>query len=841
MLKKLNHHKIIKKTTRNLTRKCFQLLGSLYYFLKNGQWPKHNKKKNKSKRKIKKAKQKAALLEHRLMSLGFTERALDDLIKMVNNTEKPHQRIPAAKVLARWYANQRSTEGALRCLEMLAILNKDKNKPKNIRRAAVMEAECHYLLGNTEAGRKAILQALTTGEDANLYLAMANFETCLADRIRWINKALSFYNLSPVSCDPTSDQKPYDCMKPVNTKQDIANSSIEGTPLITVIMPAYNSEVQIRTALNSMLTQTWSNLEVIVVDDHSSDNTTLIVNDYCNCDNRVRLIKANANRGPYVARNLALREAKGLFITCHDADDWSHPQKIETQAMHLLQNPSIIGNTSQQARVTPDMQIYRRGKYGKLIFKNVSSFMFRREEVMGAIGYWDCVRFSADNEYIQRVLTTFGNSSVEYLSTGPLSFTRQHKSSLTENNYFGVFGFFMGARKHYREIQYHYHENADNLYYDFPQKTRPFPVPMPMLTEDTSKKKYKRHFDIILASDFRLPGGTTMSNIEEINAQKKVGLRTGLVQLSRYDQNLELNINPKILDLLDGDKVQMIVYGESVTCDCLIVKHPPVLQERQIYIPEVDSKNIYVVINQTPKRDYGPEGRVVYNIKRCHKILEEYFGKDAKWIPISPLVRRTLHAHHAEELLDINLSQEDWVEIINIDEWKRPHRPNPGSKIRIGRHSRDHFLKWPPNPQELLSIYPDTDEYEIHILGGADAPQKMLGRLPNNWHVMPFGCIEPKDFLERLDIFVYFTHPNMVEAFGRVIIEAMAVGVPVILPFSFQNLFGDSALYAEPANVKEKIHRLMEDDSFYQLQVDKAQKYVEQNFGYQKHAQRIAT
>ncbi len=65
-----------------------------------------------------------------------------------------------------------------------------------------------------------------------------------------------------------------------------------------------------------------------------------------------------------------------------------------------------------------------------------------------------------------------------------------------------------------------------------------------------------------------------MSNAEEIKAQKQYGLRTGLIQMSRYDFNSAKSINPKIRELIDGQQVQMIVYGERVSCDLLIVRHP---------------------------------------------------------------------------------------------------------------------------------------------------------------------------------------------------------------------------------------------------------------------------
>src|SRR5690625_6660334 len=101
-----------------------------------------------------------------------------------------------------------------------------------------------------------------------------------------------------------------------------------------------------------------------------------------------------------------------------------------------------------------------------------------------------------------------------------------------------------------------------------------------MLPIRERKPNGRRHFDVIIASEFRLLGGTNMSNIEEIKAQKKLGLKTGLIQMSRYDLNSVTEVNPNVRDLIDGDDVQMLVYGEKVSCDVLIVRHPPILQDR---------------------------------------------------------------------------------------------------------------------------------------------------------------------------------------------------------------------------------------------------------------------
>ncbi|MFO7843631.1 MAG: glycosyltransferase [Bacteroidales bacterium] len=814
-----------------------KIAGKILRLVCNGRLFMSKSQKKKLKKKRKQAKRKAKHLKYQLLNLGFTERAIGDLEKMLNNKENPYNKEFAARVLARWHANQYNKEGAKYCLENLVLIKQDKSNTKELVQTAIMKAECHELLGNTKSGRKTIIKTLKVVKDSALYLAIANFEPFASDRLRWINQALIVCGLSKISYDPSFGSTPYDCLKPVKDKQ-LKALSLDNKPTVTVIVPVYNAESMIRTALNSILAQTWPNLEVIVVDDCSTDNTLPIIKEYCAQDRRVRFIKATKNGGPYVARNLALKEATGNYVTCHDADDWSHPEKIEKQALHLLKNPEIVGNTSQQARTTSDLKFYRGGRYN-LIYENLSSFMFRIEPVMKNVGFWDCVRFGADTEFFKRNIIVFGTGSVVSLPSGPLSFTRQHTGSLTKNEPFGFNGFYMGARKEYLESMNHHHQTAPTLRFEFPQEVRPFPAPEVMWSEREPKLAKSRHFDVIIASDFRLPGGTTSSNAEEIKAQKQLGLRTGLIQLSRYGFDPALKTNPKIRDLIDGEQVQMLVYGEGVICECLVVKHPPVLQERQRYVPDVVAKSLNVIINQAPLSDYGPDASRVYDIERCQHHLHEYFGQNGKWHPIGPLIRETLQRHHFEELASIDLADEDWVEIINVDEWRRPERPERGRCIRIGRHSRENYFKWPANPDDLLAAYPEEENYEVHLLGGADTPLKTLGYLPQNWHVSPFGSETPKDFLAKLDVFVYFTHPDMVEAFGRVIIEAMAVGVPVILPPSFSSLFGDAAIYAEPSKVIDNIERLMNNNDYYCSQVEKAQRYVEKHFGYQKHAERL--
>lgn len=106
-------------------------------------------------------------------------------------------------------------------------------------------------------------------------------------------------------------------------------------PLVSVIVPAYNAEAYLAHALNSVLSQTYKNIEVIVVDDGSNDGTAQIVESIIQRDDRVILLR-QPNSGVAVARNLAIEKSRGEYIAPIDADDIWYPQKIEKQVYCML-------------------------------------------------------------------------------------------------------------------------------------------------------------------------------------------------------------------------------------------------------------------------------------------------------------------------------------------------------------------------------------------------------------------------------------------------------------------------------------------------------------------------
>ncbi len=100
------------------------------------------------------------------------------------------------------------------------------------------------------------------------------------------------------------------------------------TPLVSVIIPAYNAEKFIERTLNSVLNQTYRNLEVLIIDDGSQDRTETLVQEWMENDSRIRFFQQK-NSGVAAARNLGIKQAKGDLIAPVDADDIWYPQYLE--------------------------------------------------------------------------------------------------------------------------------------------------------------------------------------------------------------------------------------------------------------------------------------------------------------------------------------------------------------------------------------------------------------------------------------------------------------------------------------------------------------------------------
>ena len=107
--------------------------------------------------------------------------------------------------------------------------------------------------------------------------------------------------------------------------------------LVSIIMPSYNTAEYIAESIKSVQAQTYSDWELIIVDDCSTDNTDDVVKEYLT-DSRIRYLKNEINSGAAISRNYALREAKGRWIAFLDSDDLWHPEKLEKQIAFMEEN-----------------------------------------------------------------------------------------------------------------------------------------------------------------------------------------------------------------------------------------------------------------------------------------------------------------------------------------------------------------------------------------------------------------------------------------------------------------------------------------------------------------------
>ena len=188
---------------------------------------------------------------------------------------------------------------------------------------------------------------------------------------------------------------------------------VTGGPLVSVIMPAWNAEKTVEKAARSILNQTWRNLELLIVDDASTDGTWAVLQRLAAGDGRVKIARNRVNVGPYVSKNLALTRAKGAWITGHDADDWANPQRLE-QHLAAAQARNLSASLTYMIRIRPSGNLSHLGTISDFSFDGVArkasiSCLFDRRILTEKLGYWDTVRFGADSEMIMRAETVLGN------------------------------------------------------------------------------------------------------------------------------------------------------------------------------------------------------------------------------------------------------------------------------------------------------------------------------------------------------------------------------------------------------------------------------------------------
>jgi UDP:flavonoid glycosyltransferase YjiC (YdhE family) len=334
-----------------------------------------------------------------------------------------------------------------------------------------------------------------------------------------------------------------------------------------------------------------------------------------------------------------------------------------------------------------------------------------------------------------------------------------------------------------------------------------------------------------MVSDLRFPGGTSHSVAEEITAQAQVGWSTGLLHLNGPLLTWVRAVNPRIRGQMGRGSATLLLGSRPIRTKVVVVRHPAVLQAAADQLPPIEAEHVVIVANAPP---LDIDGHRHYQPAVVDRIARERFGVDPIWAPIGPLVREAVASE-----IPLRLREHDWVNIIDVDAWQVDRPSWQSDRPVIGRHSRPSQQKWPPDPNVIKAVYPVDGSAVVKVLGGADPVRDVLGYLPDSWRVIPFGAMDPREFLASLDFYVYYHHPSWVEAFGRNILEAMASGLPAVLPPHFRALFGNAAIYAAPAEVPAVLSQLFANRATSQEIAERAQTLVRDRFGYEAHQRRL--
>ena len=208
--------------------------------------------------------------------------------------------------------------------------------------------------------------------------------------------------------------------------------------LVSIIIPCYNASAYIAEAINSVLSQTYKCIEIIVVNDGSTDNSEKIIKTF----NNSVIYKCQNNQGVAAARNTGYRSSKGEYICFLDADDWFYPENIDKKINYLKTNPEI-GLVHSIVEITDENLVstgkYLKGKAGDDLTQSLLNFelpipcpsnVLIKRDVLNKIGLFDVnLSTSADFELWLRACSLYQTGMINEVGIK----YRQHSSNMFSN------------------------------------------------------------------------------------------------------------------------------------------------------------------------------------------------------------------------------------------------------------------------------------------------------------------------------------------------------------------------------------------------------------------------
>jgi len=514
---------------------------------------------------------------------GYSEQALREIERLATEGRRAVQ-VRAHWYLARWYYAHGDIETAQNNIQVM--IGKNGRATKQM---GVGLAKCLTLKGEFDA-----LEEILEDEDwfsptkrETLFLkanALSEQPERVHERLRYINDVFLMDGLTGITCQ--NEEAPLTLENIGYLWQGKPQVDTQASK-ISVVIPAYNAESTIHIALDSILNQTWRNIEVIVVDDFSTDETAAVVTLYEARDSRVRLLRNEVNLGAYPSRNRGMKAATGEYVTVHDSDDWSHPQKLEKMVQVLELAPEKMASVSFWVRVTRELNFVGSWFLNEsFLEKNHSSALIRRS-VLDEIGYWDTVNVAGDSEFLWRLEKHYGFDSILFvLKNTPLSFALSDDTSLTRTKMTHVKTIHFGLRRMYREAARWWHENSQN--HVLIEGSREFPVPL------GNTRSRAEQFDLLVVDNFTDENKNLAEVLLRIREKHEQGLSVLLFHWPYFNGWTGAPVSSNTFKLMQELAIQFTHGGDTVAVSKIWVVDTRLLEHVVDSLPLTKDVNEYL-------------------------------------------------------------------------------------------------------------------------------------------------------------------------------------------------------------------------------------------------------
>lgn len=648
-----------------------------------------------------------------------------------------------------------------------------------------------------------------------------------SDKYEWLAAMNSLYSSLGMTTLALNDD---DSLPLIDRLVSDTNLQVNG-PKVSVIMPTFSPGPGIWTAIRSLLHQTWANIEIIVVDDGSPDEYSKTLTDIENLDSSIRVIRQSDNLGAYVVRNVGLAAATGEFVTTHDDDDWSHPEKISLQAGALVGNDALSATTSAHIRTSENMQFRRINTRPQHLQTNYSSLMFRKT-VTDEIGDWDTVNRGGDSELAVRIQQNYGTSSILHLVDKPLSFSRVWSGSLTSGEMYR--GYFAYSRLLYRWAFRQWHRTvrkSGTKPINHPDTPRPYAVPTTF--EPGNRNKDLGLFDIIYVTDFAQQAKFADSVVSEIDSAVAAGLRVGYMHINSPQTPKRANIPLRLSELQLDRKVMQVAENNQAEAKLMVVYDASI----GMFLDEFESSVIVrrgIVVDDKGVSLKSGERRDATHPRQVLQHFDNSFNTKFQIVGAAYQDSEKLRT----ELPQRRVLDDRFIWNTHVDLAAGPIAAPSGCPV-VGYHSFGNKYRWPANRETFESVYSSAG-HGLLFYGLIKPIMNEFGEdLISETNILDFRKHQLIDFLNSIDFWVYFPNERLEERLWQPVLSAMQAGKVVILPPHLKGIYGSAALYANAEEVASVVAAYSQDENMYISQAQRGQEFIANGFDRDSYVARV--